>query len=132
MATSILVVGQRAELFNDLDLLVLLGLILEEMEDEPGHYPSLQSRASTWADCRESSGPGTIDLDLESLVQNAQAKRDLLELLSAVTRKLDVVGPYIPADVLNSRYAVRGVRFNDYSTARLSGAMEKIQNLLLP
>ncbi|HEX4959444.1 MAG TPA: hypothetical protein VF173_01300 [Thermoanaerobaculia bacterium] len=132
MAHSIQVFGDRSEVFNDLDLLVLMRLMSEELGSNASSYPLLVSMAARWRDCCENYSPGSIDLNLELAVAGEKARQQFASLLSTIAQKLERSGDTIPAGELNSRLCVPGVTFHDYRTTLLLAAIEKIKQLLLP
>ena len=129
MATSIQTIFEKAEMFNDLDLLVLLRMMVEEVKQNPSQYCSLGDLAAAWDETCSNYGPGVIDLKLES-VASTPAQSELTLLLSTLEDNLDRLGSVIPATTLNDRWAVPGVRFKDYTTSKLIAAIGKIRNLL--
>ena len=130
MGTSIQVVRGKAESFNDIDLLVLLRFMVEEIGAGPSEYPSLAPFVSIWTDCCSDSGPGTIDLQLDRLDLDERSASEFARLLNAVERAWAAWGALIPAHVLNTKYFVRGVRFNDYEISRLTAATDKLRKLV--
>jgi hypothetical protein len=130
MAHSIQVIGDRSEIFNDLDLLALLILMNEELESNPRTYPLLVSIAGHWRDCCEIYTPGAIELNLEQLVSSEDARQQFETLLSTVSQKLERSGDTIPAIELNSRMRVPNATFFDYPTSLLLATIKKINRLL--
>lgn len=130
MASSIQVVGKRIESLNDLDLLAVLGFLLEELEAEPSRYPVLLQQQAFWRNARMDSGPGTIDLGLSWIASTPSALEQFSQLLERVDDALSEFGPVVPASVLNARYRVRGVRFANFEISRLLATVQSIRRLL--
>jgi hypothetical protein len=129
MATSIQVIRDQAEMFNDLDLLVLLRMMVEEVQRNPSQYHSIGQLAASWDESCSNYGPGVIDLKLGSVASTA-AQSEIILLLSGLEKKLGRLGAVISAATLNERWAVPGVQFQDYSTSNLIAAIRKLRNLL--
>ena len=129
MAHSIQTVGDKAEVFNDLDLLVLVSLMTEELEHSADDYPLLITLASSWQACHSHYAPGMIDLDLDRAIATGDAREQFERLLAAVEQKVERIDDLIPAGELNSRLRVPGVTFNDYRPALLITAINKMRLL---
>jgi hypothetical protein len=130
MAHSIQVIDERSAIFNDLDLLVLLGLFLEEVHQHASRYSRLNPMVHAWAVARSRSGPGTIELGLDLITEDEQARQQFGYLLDSVDTMLGRIGPYLRAHLLNATYAIRGVHFSDYPTSSLVSAVAKLRLLL--
>jgi len=132
MAHSIQSVGNKVSIVNDADLLLLLGLMLEQVNRSPEKYPALTFMVPTWNDALNLSGPGTVDLELERLAQSPGGERDLFALLSAALTRANELGPTIPADVLNEHYHVPGLWFRDFDVSLLERAAQALRDLFEP
>jgi hypothetical protein len=130
MAHSIQVLDEKAETFNDLDLLVLIKFFLMELKRNSEAYPRLASIATGWRESLENYGPGTIDLRVERAVGDAEGRQQFANLLAAVARELNRDGELVPAAELNSLSAVPGVKFYDYQKSLLREAIAKLNKLL--
>lgn len=132
MTHSIQVVGGKAAIFDDFDLLVLTGLMTSELRVHAGQYAALQTYADLWDECRTLYGPGVIDLQLDQAVVNADTRRQLDLLLKAVQQNLKQYGDAIPAERLNADWPVAGVQFSNYSVALLESAIVKLRGIIPP
>ena len=56
MAHSIQVVKGKVEILNDLDLLLVLGIMIDEIEENRS-YSALKRFVPCWDKCRKSTGP---------------------------------------------------------------------------
>jgi hypothetical protein len=130
MAHSIQVVGDRHEVFEDMDLLVVLGLLLEELSERPERYARLARLRDVWTECRTGFGPGTIDLELDEVAAHPASKNELLDLLAATEGRLSSYDAVIPGHVLNAQCGVRGVYFNDFPTDRVAESIQRLVQML--
>jgi hypothetical protein len=70
--------------FNDLDLIALVGLMAQEMErGTPGHE-MLEPLMADWRARLAFYGPGTIDLKLDGVISSGALREQLVSLLAAV------------------------------------------------
>jgi len=130
MAHSIQVVGEKNEIFDDGDLLILLRMMTEEVEKNTGTYGRLKPFAARWKDDCDYYTLGAIEIDLDTLVEEPMAKSELLELLSVVEQRIGNFGDQIPAEILNKRWHVPTIYFGDCQTHYLVSAVEKIRTLV--
>ena len=131
MAVSVQLVGRKAEVLNDLDLLILLRMMAEEVRSKPGRYSSLRQIADHWESCWEQYGPGTLNLELEKVALDSQKKADCLDLFARIGRKLCLLEATLPADRVNRRWGVKGIKFFDYQTDQLRVALDKLRALIV-
>jgi len=130
MTSSIQNVGEEAAIINDSDLLILIGMMMDKINPVGSRYSALTPYARKWDECRLSYGPGTLDLELDSLAKDLKAKSEMNSLLSALEERVGHWGDIIPADTANEKWHVRGVRFYDYQTSRIISAIERIRALM--
>ncbi len=130
MATSIQVVGDKAAVLDDMDLLLLLRIMVERVHSNCDRFPTLQSMAVHWESSWEDSGPGTLDLDLASLARNNSQTTEFLSIVHETERTLREFGDVLPAAIVNRRWNVRGVKFHDYPINRLNKTLEELRRLL--
>jgi hypothetical protein len=130
MTFSIQNVGEIAVGINDCDLLVLMGMIFDETEYSQPHHSALKPYLECWRNIRNTYGPGTLDLELDSLAKDPAAKSELNNLLSTVKLKAMSWGETIPAAIANEKWAVRGVKFVDYQTSRVVLAIDNLMDLI--
>jgi hypothetical protein len=129
MATSIQGIGGRREAFNDLDLLVITGLVIElwktKLQDR-----RLDTVCHEWERARAEYAPGVIDLKLGSIASDTDKRKAMLEMLSLVKAHLLGQGETIAAAVLNNQLRVPGVRFSNYKTSVLLTSACRLATLL--
>lgn len=130
MATSIQTAGDRVENLDDMDLLVLLGLLVEELNARRDRYSALWEQEALWRRCRTETGPGTIDLELDRIVGDPVSVEQLARLLDSVASRLSTLGTTIPGTTLNTGYPVPGVRFNDFPTSRIQAVLSSVRRLV--
>ncbi len=131
MAHSIQAVGDRAEIINDLDVLALIGMLINSAGELPECYPLLGPFIRGWREQCIYYGPGLIDLNLEGLAAIEPARSQFVELLAAVEKQLAAHGETIPASRLVSSEAI-GVTLGDYPTAMIKITAERIRTLMTP
>jgi hypothetical protein len=130
MATSIQTVGNRTEIFNDLDLLAVLALLNEAATQRREECPSLEPFVKRWHENCVGYGPGTLDLGLEEVVANNAARKTLDQLLLVVERRLCGLGRTVPASLLAAWCKAPGIAFKDYPAEHVRSAMTRIRALL--
>lgn len=130
MAHTILEVGGRVEIIEDLDLLALLSLLLDKVQRESAKYSTLRGFLSDWRTGIALYGPGTMDLELEGIVESALARRELEALLLEVMNSLEQFGDTIPGSLLSNLCMAPGVEFVDYSTEMLRNTISRFQRLV--
>lgn len=130
MATSIQVIGDRAESVNDLDLIALICLLEQEVESSPNVYETVAPLVARWQRDLANYGPGVIDLNLDGLVSSLNARAELVALLKAVDEKIRSSKKPVPASVLNARCSAPGITFHDYPLTNLTAAIGRLQALL--
>lgn len=130
MATSIQIVGNRSETFNDLDLLVLLHLMIRSAEANSGDKGIRRKLAERFASVCEGYGPGTIDLQLDVLLSDQTLKSEFLRILSETESHIESVGETYPAQLLRDKWRTAGVKIGDYKTNLIRTVAEKVRTLL--
>ncbi|NJK31239.1 MAG: hypothetical protein HC927_01830 [Deltaproteobacteria bacterium] len=113
-----------------MDTLVLLGFLIDEVCDSPERYSGILCMTSVWRECREGSGPGTLDMNLDALVDISDGVAQFCGALSSVEHRLVSFGKCIPRQLLNERYSVSNVVFADFSTHRLRDLIAKLRTLV--
>lgn len=130
MAHSIQVVGDGQEVFNDLDLLVLVCFLIQGTKDNRDEYASLQSFTHEWSEGIDGYGPGTLDLNLQSIVTVPSAKQELERLLDTLSLQMKDVGSTIPLSLLKMRIEIPGVTLCAPSRPNFLQTIDKIRRLL--
>jgi hypothetical protein len=130
MATSIFIVGNRHQMFKDLDLIAIVCLLEDKVQSTRPNYDAMLSWISQWQEDLRYYGPGTIDLQLEQLMAVPEAGVQLISLLSAVHDDLRQSGGTVPAPVLQNRCKAPGIIFRDYPVDLLMSAIERLMILL--
>lgn len=131
MGHSIQVIGKHHKIFKDGDLEILLGIMLDLVKANPSRYGFLLSLAPRWEKTRLHSGPGCIDMELDELASKADARGEILSLLSSVENYVDSLGDFIDADTVNERWGIEGVVWlDDYPSIRLKNAIDELRELV--
>lgn len=131
MAQSIQTIGDHAAIIDDLDLLILIGIMIDEVNAGSTEYLSLRSFSKHWHESRKFAGPGTLDLCLDTLVDDTTAKSELSALFVAIEKKVEQYGEHIPSELSNRKWATEGIRFQDYPISRVVSAIHKLSDLIL-
>lgn len=119
-------------MFHDMDLLLLLRMMVEKVRSAPDRYESLRSIAGGWERSWKYYGPGVLDLELDSIASDSVKKAEFVELLGDLENSYLVPEGVWPADTVNQRWGVKGVKFSDYPSSRLLEAVAKIRALISP
>jgi len=129
MAHSIQTIGNKAAIINDSDLLILVGIMIDEISIASSSYNALESFSKGWDESRKLSGPGTLDLELDSVASNPAAKLELDLLFSSIEEKISNWDEVISASTANDKWRIRGVTFSDCPTSRIVSAISKLRDL---
>lgn len=130
MAHSIQVFHGKSGVFNDLDLMVIVGLAAQvnSRVDDAERFGKFME---DWQMSLKYYGPGLIDLHLEELLVTTAAKQDLAALLQRISRQIEDYGDEVPLPILKRMIPVRGVIFvAGYKTAFLREAVSELQTLV--
>lgn len=122
MGHSIQAANGKAAILDDATILALICLAGEAVDAAPDAYPVMEPVVAQWERNCDGYGPGTIDLDLDSLLSQANASNELRRLLVDVESRAARFGKNIPSSVLNGRCRAPGVRFLDYPVSNLTSA----------
>ncbi len=130
MATSYQIVGDRAQHFNDLDLLVVLHLMIRDADAlRESQFQKLEL-VNYWRHVCETYGPGTIDLRLNALASDQSLKTFFLRLLEAVNSDSEAIGETYPAKLLMKEWLTPGVTVYEYKTELIRSTVENLRKLL--
>ena len=130
MAHSIQTLGDRTAVLNDLDLIAIIGLMVDEVKESPDRFPVINRVVLQWAASLRGYGPGTIELNLEAIAGSPEALSELKMLLSSVNDRVRSLGDRVPAPLLNHGLPAPGVTLSDYDSQFLIQAMDKLRQLL--
>lgn len=130
MAHSIQEFDGKIKIFNDLDLIAVVLLLLKLLSTAPKNDLS-EKLMESWRRTLSLYGPGTIELELESLIRSNDDKAMLLDLLRLVEESLLDYGDFVPASILNNLSdAPEGVIFFDFKCAFIIDALNSLEELL--
>jgi hypothetical protein len=101
-----------------------------ELEANQSGYENISLHLDRWKTNIKNAGPGTIDLELDNILQSSLTYSQLLSLLAAVNDRLRSFHEVVPAIVLQTRCPVEGVRFVDYSVTVLASVIAEMRTLL--
>jgi hypothetical protein len=130
MATSIQIARDRYTAINDLDLLALISMLNFYHSTRPSCRTCLNEWIYKWNTSCTCYAPGTLDLDLEVLVEDESTRIDFLTVLSYVEGKLHDLGGHVPARLLQQHSTARGVVFNDFPVACIVHAISQVRTLI--
>ena len=130
MAHSIQTVLTRQELFDDLDLIVVMQLMLREFERNKRTFSGIEQVVLGWRQELTTSGPGTIDLRLDQALDHEEGIGEMARLIDVAQQGLSRFGDVIPAQILNTEYETPSVLFYDFATVRVVETLNKIRRLI--
>jgi hypothetical protein len=130
MGHSIQRVRDRFEIFHDLDLVSLVGLLLEEVHRRPHDYPHTERIVEAWVAELPKAGPGTIELELDTVVAAEGRIAEFEKLITPVRERVVGYGKTVPASVLNSACHMPGVVFEDLGSEVLLSAVDGFRDLI--
>jgi hypothetical protein len=130
MAHSIQTIGKKSEILKDVDLIAFVCLLHLETASHPGEYSELTAVVAQWMREIAASGPGTIDLNLNEITSAGREKSVLRALLAAGESSISQFGNAVPDAILNEQCPIPEIRFNDFKTAFIKNAIDKLRALL--
>lgn len=129
MSPSMLVCEGRHGSFRDSDLFAVVAVLeylLEKGELDVGLAPTI----AAWRSELGRSGPGTIDLGLDTIAAESTTRRRLADALMYVAdRAAGVWNDAVPPSVLN-RFEPFQVKFFDYTVSDIQHALRRLHRLL--
>lgn len=126
MGTSIQTIDQHSAILNDVDLLILMGLMVNQVSENPEAYSALDGFCRQWIHSRETYGPGTLDLNLQEISTEERSRIQFLRLLEDLKKRGLQNPTVLSADFLNTHFKVKGVRFFDCDADRILLAIDKL------
>jgi hypothetical protein len=129
MASSLQSFGGKAELFNDLDLMVLLQFVAEIVSDS-NELAALSNSVGAWNKAVRIAGPGVLDLALEENLKTPTERSAMASALRQLKTRVSTFGSIIPAAVLNEKNIAPGVTFFDYQSQRLIDTAARLEGLI--
>ena len=131
MSHSILQCNGRSAIVHDTDLSILLGLMANVIADDEAQFGLVRALVGRAAGDRWHCGPGTMDIDLTALDGSNDATKELVALLDAVERRLELFGSVIPRAALTSLEGRAGVSFSgDLPALGVREAIRSLRSLL--
>jgi hypothetical protein len=103
MAHTIQLYRDRISVFDDIDLLIIMSMIIETIKDPNNHniYACLEESAADWEWVIEAYGPGIIELGLDQKIREQTVRDAFLSVLRDVKTKLESFGEWVPLEFLN-------------------------------
>src|SRR5262245_6029083 len=103
MASTIQLYRDRINVFNDIDLLILMSMIIDTIRDTKNHhiYACLEESAADWEWVIEGYGPGIIQLGLDQHLREQEMRDAFLSVLRDVNTKLESFGEWVPLEFIN-------------------------------
>ena len=129
MAHSIQIVGEHVEIFKDSDLLSLVVLLNRLAVEEDFHMSKARGIIKQWHTKCEVHGPGTLDLELDVIVNDPVSRSEIDRALSLLEGKVKEFGMFVPAECLNAN-KLRGIRFVDYDTNFVLSTIKRVRSLI--
>lgn len=130
MGHTIQQVGAKKELFRDVDLCAILGLIIDEVSRDSTRYSTLSKHHEHWRSFTRTCGAGIIDLKLASIAEAEPTRKQFLDLLDRVSEEVRRKGPTIDIDKRRREWGIRGVRFGLYDATDLLQMISRIRTLV--
>lgn len=129
MANSIQEFNGKFKVFNDLDLIVVILLVLKRLS-KTQKSGLLGKIIESWKGILTSYAPGVIDLELTSLIRSTEEKTITLNLLSQIEMELSNYREVVPASVLNNLTITPEVKFIDYKIKFIVTTLTSLKELL--
>ena len=103
MAHTIQLYRDRISVFDDIDLLIIMSMIIETIKDPNNHniYACLEESAADWEWVIEAYGPGIIELGLDQNLREQTMRDAFLSVLRDVKTKLESFGEWVPLEFIN-------------------------------
>jgi hypothetical protein len=103
MAHTIQLYRDRISVFDDIDLLIIMSMIIETIKDPNNHniYACLEESAADWEWVIEAYGPGIIELGLDQKIREQTVRDAFLSVLRDVKTKLESFGEWVRLEFLN-------------------------------
>lgn len=129
MAHSIQIVGEHVEIFKDLDLLSLVVLLNRLAVEDDFHMSKARGIIKQWHAKCEVHGPGTLDLELDVIVNDPDSRSEIDRSLSLLEERVKGFGGFVPAEYLNAN-RLRGIKFIDYDTNFVFSTIKRVRSLI--
>jgi hypothetical protein len=101
MARSIQLYREGVRVFDDINLLMILSMIIETIKEHENIYACLVESAADWEWVIKAYGPGTIGLGLKQKLREQAVRAAFLSVLRDVKTKLESFGEWVPLEFLN-------------------------------
>jgi len=103
MARTIQLYRDRISVFDDIDLLIIMSMIIETIKGPKNHhiYACLAESAADWEWVIEGYGPGIIQLGLDQKLREQTVRDAFLSVLRDVKTKLESFGEWVPLEFIN-------------------------------
>ena len=103
MARTIQLYRDRISVFDDIDLLIIMSMIIETIKGPKNHhiYACLAESAADWEWVIEGYGPGIIRLGLDQHLREQTMRDAFLSVLRDVKTKLESFGEWVPLEFIN-------------------------------
>ena len=103
MAHTIQLYRDRISVFDDIDLLIIMSMIIETIKDPKNHhiYACLEESAADWEWVIEAYGPGIIELGLDQKLREQTVRDAFLSVLWDIKTKLESFREWVPLEFIN-------------------------------
>ena len=127
MASSVQTFRGKGEVFNDLDLLVLLQLMLTHL---PAIGPEVREHLILWKQQVRAYAPGLLDLELEEALSSDEMRAKFVSLLIEIRHEAAERGEFIDAKSLNTNNEAPGITFGDFPVKHVIDAARRLEKLI--
>src|SRR5215510_16052014 len=101
MARSYQLYRDRVRVFDDIDLLIIMSMIIETIKEHENIYACLVESTAHWEWVIEAYGPGLIGLGLDQKLREQAVRDAFLSVLRDVKTKLELFGEWVPLEFIN-------------------------------
>src|SRR5262245_31653600 len=101
MARSYQLYRDRVTVFDDIDLLIIMSMIIETIKEHENIYACLVESTADWEWVIEAYGPGLIGLGLDRKLREQAVRDAFLSVLRDVKTKLESFGEWVPLEFIN-------------------------------
>jgi|SRR5262245_45491625 len=91
----------RMRVFDDIDLLIIMSMIIETIKEHENLYDCLVESAADWEWVIKAYGPGLIQLGLNQKLREQTVRDAFLSVLRDVRTKLESFGEWVPLEFIN-------------------------------
>ena len=128
MAHSIQELNGRYLTLNDLDVIAFIR-VGRSLDDDK--RLSADGLLKKWERQLETAGPGTIDLDLDTICATPSGRASLDHMINRLLETAPAFGAIVPSHILDGTSAM-GAVFGQYETYRLTDTLLNLKRFVAP